>query len=68
MAENSEKRFGTIAIEKGFITKDQFVEAMAIQIDIELEGPEHIVVGKILQLIGYMTKEQVMEVLESLND
>lgn len=57
------KRFGTAAIERGFITKDQFVEAMAIQVESDLEGTEHITIGAILQAIGYMDMDQVMEVL-----
>ena len=67
MAENPEKRFGTIAIEKGFITKDQFVEAMAVQIENDLEGIEHRLIGSILYSMDYMTDIQINEVLESMS-
>ena len=67
MAENPEKRFGTIAIEKGFITKDQFVEAMAVQIENDLEGIEHRLIGSILYSMDYMTIPQINEVLESMS-
>ena len=32
-----EKRFGVVAIEKGFITRDQLLEVLEIQIDEEIE-------------------------------
>ena len=64
MAENSGKRFGSIAIGKGFINMEQFVEAMAMQIENELAG-ELFPIGRLLQSMGYMTEEQVKEVLET---
>lgn len=57
------KRFGIIAIEKGFITKEQFVEAMAVQIENELEGIRAKNLGTILSELGYMTEEQINEVV-----
>lgn len=65
--KKSIKRFGAAAISKGFITKEQFVEAMAMQVEIDLEGPEPRALGSILISMGYMTGEQVDEVLESIN-
>jgi hypothetical protein len=62
----SAKRFGAVAIEKGFITRDQFVEAMAMQIDNDLDGFESKAIGSILQAMGYMTSSEVDEVLEVL--
>jgi hypothetical protein len=63
----SVKRFGAVAIEKGFITRDQFVEAMAMQIDNDLEGVESKAIGSILQAMGYMTSSEVDEVLKALS-
>ena len=60
-----QKRFGAIAIDKGFITKEQFVEAMAMQIENELEG-KIIPIGWILESMGYMTEQQIDEVLATL--
>ena len=57
------KRFGALAIAKGFITKDQFIEAMAMQIENETEGIKPNNIGSILNAMGYMTKEQIDEVL-----
>jgi len=60
------KRFGVMAIEKGFITKDQFIEAMAMQIENDLEGIEPKNLGTILNAMGYMTDDQIYEVLEAM--
>ena len=60
------KRFGAIAIEKGFITKEQFVEGMAMPIEDDIEGTEHTLIGSLLSNMGYMTSQQVHEVLEVL--
>ena len=65
MAEESlQSRFGSIAIEKGFITSEQFFEAVGVQIEIELEGTDHIVLGTVLEAKGYITFQQTMEVLQ----
>ncbi len=61
--EKLTKRFGAVAIKKGFITKDQFVEAMAMQIENDLEGTEPKHLGAILNTMEYMTDEQISEVL-----
>lgn len=60
------KRFGAIAIEKGFITKDQFVEAMAIQIENDLDGVKPKNLGTILNAMGYMTDEHVHVALKAM--
>ncbi|MFC1869127.1 hypothetical protein ACFL0H_13495 [Thermodesulfobacteriota bacterium] len=59
-------RFGSIAIQKGFITKDQFIKAMAIQVGIDLEGAEPKLIGSVLCEMEYMTEEQVDEVIKDL--
>ena len=42
------KRFGFMAVEMGFITLDQIIEAMKIQVREDLEKPKHRLVGQIL--------------------
>lgn len=62
------KRFGTIAIDMGFINRDQVAEALAIQVrDKELNKP-HRKIGEILVDQGWMTKDQQREVLETMNE
>jgi hypothetical protein len=60
------KRFRAMAIEKRFITKDQFIDAMAMQIENDLEGIESKKLGTILNAMGYMTDDQINEVLEAM--
>ena len=62
------KRFGVIAIEKGFISKDQFTDAMGVQIENDLEGVEAILFGDILVNLGYITAEQALDVLNEMRD
>ncbi len=61
-----EKRFGVIAAEKGFITLEQIVVAMRIQIADELNKGKHRLIGEILRDRGYMTAKQINEVLKSM--
>ena len=61
--EGLRRRFGDIAIRKGFINKEQFIEAMAFQIENELEGRQPKLIGSVLTDMGYLTREQVDEVI-----
>lgn len=61
-----DKRFGAIAIQKGFITLEQLLDAMKVQIVEDLENAEHRLVGQILWERGYISTEQIKEVLESM--
>ena len=67
MEEDREKRFGVIAIEKGFITQEQLSNAMQIQIDEDMEKGEHRLMGKILLELGYITAQQMNEVLVAMD-
>ena len=62
--EELNKRFGVIAIEKGFITDDQLYEAIEIQIREELESFRRRYISHILFELDYITKNQVDEILE----
>ena len=61
--ERLDKRFGIVAIENGFITPEQLIEAMKIQVFEDLEGVKHRLVGEILQDKAYITHTQIDEVL-----
>jgi hypothetical protein len=61
-----EKRFGALAVEKGYITLDQLIKAMNIQIFENLQEEKHRLIGEILLEEGFITKEQIDEVLGSL--
>ena len=59
-----DKRFGTVAIEKGFVEPENIFEAMEIQILENLEGTEHRLIGQILWEKGYITTKQIDEVVK----
>lgn len=66
MVTRLEKRFGTIAVEKGFTTKEQVLQAMNVQVCEDLDGKEHRRIGSILYSLGYITIPQINVVLESM--
>ena len=59
-----DKRFGTVAIKKGFVEPEHIFEAMEIQIREDLEGTEHRLIGQILWEKGYITTKQIDEVVK----
>jgi len=61
-----DKRFGAVAIDKGFITLENLIEAMKIQIFENLDGSDHRLIGQILWEEGYIDSEQINEVLRSM--
>jgi len=63
-----EDRFGMIAMSKGFISFEQLMKAMAIQIKDEIEIERHTTIGKILMDQGLLEKTQVDEVVKLLGN
>lgn len=63
--EHYEKRFGIVAIEKGFITPENLVEAFKIQIKEDVDFQTHRLIGEILLDSGYMTTMEIQEVLDA---
>jgi hypothetical protein len=61
-----EKRFGILAVEKGFITANELIEALRIQVLDDIEKGKHRLLGRILLEQGLLTREQVEEVLQML--
>lgn len=59
-------RFGTKAIAKGFITIEQFLEAITLQVKQEHKTGIRTPVGRILLEKGYMDDSQVEEVFEDM--
>lgn len=64
--KNSNKRFGTIAVENGFINPHQMTEALAIQAQENVKQSYHRKIGVILIDLGYMSTNQVRHVLVQL--
>ena len=61
-----DKRCGAMAIDKGFITLENLLEAIEIQIHENMDGSDHRLIGQILWEKGYITSEQINEVLASM--
>ncbi len=58
------RRFGQIAVERGYITPEQLKEALAEQVDDDLAGKPHRVLGNILFEKDWLTARQVESVLD----
>ncbi|MFH1349713.1 MAG: hypothetical protein ABII26_02135 [Pseudomonadota bacterium] len=63
--KNSEIFFGTIAIKKGYVTGGQLGRAVTLQMREDIEGGQKRLLGEILIEMGYMSTDQVQDVLES---
>jgi hypothetical protein len=61
-----ETRFGIKAVEKGFITPEQLIEALRIQVTGDVEQKQHKLIGTIVLEMGLMTNQQVEEVVREL--
>ncbi|HUU41313.1 MAG TPA: hypothetical protein VMW42_10245 [Desulfatiglandales bacterium] len=61
-----EKRFGIIAVEKGYITAEELVDALRIQVHEDIRHGTHRIIGEILLAQGNMIPAQVEEVLKVL--
>ena len=64
--EFTDKRFGVVAIEKGFISMAQLLEGLEIQVEEEIEQGLRRIIGAILIEKGYMDLSQVQEVVEAM--
>ena len=62
-----EKRFGMMAVEKGFVTPEQIFEAIEMQVKENLEQKKHRFIGTVLVELGYMRHSQIQEVLKAMD-
>jgi hypothetical protein len=60
------QRFGAIAVRKGFVSLDEVKSAISEQIDDNVNGREHRLMGTILFDNGFITEYQVDVVLQEL--
>ena len=61
--EHLERRFGVTAVKKGYITSDQLVEALAIQVAEDISTGDHGPIGNILYEQRIITIGKINEVL-----
>jgi len=64
--EYYEKRFGIIAIERGFISSEDLIEALKIQVGEEIEIGKHRLLGAILLYQDKITARQIDDVVQTL--
>ena len=62
--EKIDNRFGVVAVKCGFITPEQLIEAIQIQVYEDLEGAKHRLIGEILREKGYITEFQIDDVID----
>jgi len=62
------KRFGMIAVDKGFVSPEDLKKVINIQLQEDLAGEKHRVIGCILFSLDLMTADQIDEVLNGLFD
>ena len=61
-----EIRFGVIAVRKGYVTPEQFIDALEIQVMEDINGEKHRLIGKILSDEGLITDQQIRDVVDSI--
>lgn len=59
-------RFGTLAVEQGFLTPDQLKLALDEQVEDDLAGCRHRVIGAICFDRGWLTPAQIEQILNQL--
>ena len=62
-ALDRDRPFDTVAVEMGFVTLDQVLNAMNIQVREDIENGEHRLLGTILVEMNVMKVSQIKEVL-----
>lgn len=66
--EDNEIRFGIAAIDKGFVTTEQVINALGIQVKEDISAGKHRRIGMILIEQGHITLKQIDEVLKELEE
>jgi len=64
--ERIERRFGITAVESGYATVDQILNAIKVQIMEDMEQGRHRIVGEILIDQGVMNPSQINNVLKTM--
>ena len=64
MKKHYHKRFGTIAVDKGYISEDQLIETLKMQAK---ENVKDRLLGQIFLDEGLLTTTQVDEILETMS-
>ena len=60
------KFFGEIALERKYVTPEQLYEALTQQARAKVDGRGEKLLGQVLLELGYMTEDQIRQVLDIL--
>ncbi len=63
---SSNKRFGQVAVRKGYVSKEDVLKALDIQLDENLHTGKHRLIGRILLEQGLLTPGEVEDILRDL--
>ena len=61
-----EKRFGIIAVEKGFITQEELIHALTVQVREDIEHGVHRLIGELLFDLKIMQENEIEEVVKEI--
>ena len=67
MKKHYHKRFGTIAVDKGYISENQLIKALELQAKENVKEGKHRLLGQIFLDEGLLTNAQVDEILETMS-
>lgn len=56
-------RFGLVAVDMGFITPEQLVDALKIQVMEDIQKKDHRLIGTILLDLGFIGGDQIDKVV-----
>jgi hypothetical protein len=62
------RRFGEVAVEKGYVSEERLAQALKEQDRASREQKIDRFVGEILLELGFMTEKQVLDVLSTVHD
>jgi len=67
MKKHYHKRFGTIAVDKGYISENQLIKALELQAKENVKEGKHRLLGQIFLDEELLTNAQVDEILETMS-
>ena len=65
MLFKKQKRFGSLALDKGFVNVQQIIEALSIQLKENIEEKRNRPIGEILLQLGYINTQEIKDLIES---
>jgi hypothetical protein len=66
LSEKEPYRFGSMAIFRGYVSLMQIQQALAEQVEDNVQGRPHRPIGKILRDKGWITEEQEQSILKEM--